>query len=166
LNIFRILTGLISGLMLLQAHVSLAAIEPLTFNSPEQESQYRRLLAEVRCLVCQNQSLAESNAGLATDLRKIIYEQIQKNARDEEIVDFLVSRYGDFVLYRPPVKKTTYLLWYGPLALMLVGGTVVVLLIRKRRTIEQTELSVEEQKEIKDLLDQASGANSSGDEQS
>lgn len=154
MNIFRALTGLVFGLFILQVH---AAIEPLTFKDSEHESQYRRLLAEVRCLVCQNQSLAESNAGLAGDLREIVYEQVQSNASDEEIVDFLVSRYGDFVLYRPPVRKSTYLLWYGPLALIIVGGAVVLMMIRKRGKIEPTVLSKDEQKEIKDLLDQSSG---------
>lgn len=154
MNISRVLTGLVFGLFILQVH---AAIEPLTFKDSDHESQYRRLLAEVRCLVCQNQSLAESNAGLAGDLREIIYEQVQSNASDEEIVDFLVSRYGDFVLYRPPVRKSTYLLWYGPLALIIVGGAVVLMMIRKRGKIEPTALSKDEQKEIEDLLDQSSG---------
>jgi len=154
LNISRVLTGLVFGLFILQVH---AAIEPLTFKDSDHESQYRRLLAEVRCLVCQNQSLAESNAGLAGDLREIIYEQVQSNASDEEIVGFLVSRYGDFVLYRPPVRKSTYLLWYGPLALIIVGGAVVLMMIRKRGKIEATVLSKDEQKEIEDLLDQSSG---------
>ena len=152
MKISRILIGMVFGFFLLHVH---AAIEPLSFKNQEQENQYRRLLAEVRCLVCQNQSLAESNAGLAGDLRKIIYEEVQKNASDEEIVDFLVSRYGDFVLYRPPVKSSTYLLWYGPLALILVGVTVVVIMIRKRGKIEQNALSEEEQKEIKGLLAKA-----------
>lgn len=142
----------------LQAH---SAIEPLTFNSPEQEQQYRDLLEEVRCLVCQNQSLAESNAELAGDLRKIIYEQVQSNASNEKIVDFLVSRYGDFVLYRPPVKKETWILWYGPLALILFGGTAVAIMIKRKGAVEQTELSAEEKKEIKTLLD-----NSDGDQRS
>lgn len=154
MNISRVLTGLVFGLFILQVH---AAIEPLTFKDSDHESQYRRLLAEVRCLVCQNQSLAESNAGLAGDLREIIYEQVQSNASDEEIVGFLVSRYGDFVLYRPPVRKSTYLLWYGPLALIIVGGAVVLMMIRKRGKIEATVLSKDEQKEIEDLLDQSSG---------
>ena len=154
MNISRVLTGLVFGLFILQVH---AAIEPLTFKDSDHESQYRRLLAEVRCLVCQNQSLAESNAGLAGDLREIIYEQVQSNASDEEIVDFLVSRYGDFVLYRPPVRKSTYLLWYGPLALIIVGGAVVLMMIRKRGKIKPTVLSKDEQKEIEDLLDQSSG---------
>lgn len=154
MNISRVLIGLMLGLFILQVH---AAIEPLTFKDSDHESQYRRLLAEVRCLVCQNQSLAESNAGLAGDLREIIYEQVQSNASDEKIVDFLVSRYGDFVLYRPPVRKSTYLLWYGPLGLIIVGGAVVLMMIRKRGKIVPTVLSKDEQKEIKDLLDQSSG---------
>lgn len=140
---------LVSMLIISQAH---SAIESLVFNNPEQEKQYRSLLEEVRCLVCQNQSLAESNAELAGDLREIIYERIQRNASNEEIVDFLVSRYGDFVLYRPPIKKETYLLWFGPLILILIGGTVIFSFIKRRETVKQTGLSTEEQQEIKNLL--------------
>lgn len=140
---------------------SYSAIEPLTFDSPEQEQQYRQLLAELRCLVCQNQSLAESDAGLAGDLREIVYEQVQNKKESKEIINFLVSRYGDFVLYRPPVKRTTYLLWYGPIALILIGGFVVVVMIRRKGKVEQAELSAEERKEIKDLLSHSAGEDKS-----
>lgn len=137
-----------------------AVIEPHTFTTDEQEQQFNRLLHELRCLVCQNQSLAESNAGLAGDLRIIVYEKVMEGAPDDEIVDFLVSRYGDFVLYRPPVKKETYLLWYGPLALMLVGVAVVVTIIRRKAKVVETKLNDEERQEIKDLLNKKGGNSS------
>ena len=153
----KILAILLMSLLFFQAH---AAIEPHTFANDEQEQQFNRLLHELRCLVCQNQSLAESNAGLAGDLRIIVYEKVMENISDEEIVDFLVSRYGDFVLYRPPVKKETYLLWYGPLALILVGIVVIITIIRRKGKADQIALNDEERKEIKNLLNKKGGSSS------
>jgi cytochrome c-type biogenesis protein CcmH len=90
------------------------------------------LAAELRCLVCQNQSLAESNAGLAVDLRNQIREQLARGASEREVVDFMVARYGDFVLYRPPLKASTFLLWFGPFALLIAGICVLILRIRRQ----------------------------------
>jgi len=93
------------------------------------------LSAELRCLVCQNQTIADSNADLAVDLRNQIHEQIAAGKSDREIVDFMVQRYGDFVLYRPPLKGTTLLLWGGPLLLFAIGGALAVRSVRKRRRL-------------------------------
>jgi cytochrome c-type biogenesis protein CcmH len=92
------------------------------------------LAAELRCLVCQNQSLAESNAGLAVDLRNQIRAQLARGASEREVVDFMVARYGDFVLYRPPLKASTFLLWFGPFALLIAGICVLILRIRRQGT--------------------------------
>ena len=93
------------------------------------------LAGELRCLVCQNQSLAESNAGLAVDLRNQIREQLARGASEREVVDFMVARYGDFVLYRPPLKASTFLLWFGPFVLLVAGIYVLIRRIRHQRTM-------------------------------
>jgi len=110
-----------------------AAIEVHQFKTPEEEQRYKSLIAELRCLVCQNQNLADSNADLARDLREQVYEMIRSGATDQEIVDYMVNRYGDFVLYRPPFKSTTAALWIGPFVILAVGVLVVAVYVRRRR---------------------------------
>ncbi|MEO8058639.1 MAG: cytochrome c-type biogenesis protein [Burkholderiales bacterium] len=114
----------------------------------------QRLLAiaeEVRCLVCQNESLAGSRADLAQDLRREIRGLIKQGKTDKEVMDFLVSRYGDYVRYRPPVKPTTWLLWGGPFVLLAAGLAALVLFVRRRRNTS-APLSAEEQREAAALL--------------
>lgn len=132
-----------------------AGVEPRPFDSPEQEARYRGLIAELRCLVCQNQSLAESDADLAKDLREQTYTMVREGRGDREIIDYMVGRYGDFVLYRPPVRPTTALLWFGPAALVLVGSVVVALQVRRRRRLGrlESELSEEEERRARALLE-------------
>jgi cytochrome c-type biogenesis protein CcmH len=102
------------------------------FESEAERERFRELLGELRCLVCQNESLADSHADLAGDLRDQVYEQMRQGKSDEAIVDFLVQRYGDFVRYRPPVNPGTYLLWFGPPAVFLLGLVFAVRLVRGR----------------------------------
>lgn len=109
-----------------------AADTPLSFDDPVRQQRYDDLLAELRCLVCQNQSLADSHADLAQDLRDEVYRMLDEGAGDAEILDFMVERYGDFVLYRPPLRASTVLLWGAPLLLALVAIGVVVRLARRR----------------------------------
>jgi cytochrome c-type biogenesis protein CcmH len=106
---------------------SLAAIEAYEFKSAEMEANYLRLTNELRCLVCQNQNLSGSNAELAQDLRRQTYEMLMQGNTPDQVVQFMVERYGDFVLYRPQFKKSTLLLWLGPFLLLLL---VLVLVIR------------------------------------
>ena len=108
---------------------------------PALEKRVIELAAELRCLVCQNQSLADSNAGLAVDLRNQIRERMREGQSESQIVDFMVARYGDFVLYRPPVKGTTALLWFGPILLVAVGLVVLFVRLRRRRAVAEPELS-------------------------
>ena len=109
--------------------------EPLVFANAEQQARFNKLTTELRCLVCQNQNLADSDAPLAHDLRQELYEMMQSGLSDEQIKQFLVERYGDFVLYLPPVKGNTLLLWAAP-ALLLLGGAVVVYVnIRQRKRL-------------------------------
>lgn len=91
------------------------------FDSPKQDVQFQHLLRELRCLVCQNQDLSDSNADLAKDLRREVYELVQAHKSDMEIMDYLTSRYGDFILFKPPVKTITAFLWFGPGLFLLVG---------------------------------------------
>lgn len=130
-----------------------AKIESIQFDSPQMEQDYNNLIDELRCLVCQNQNLADSNAELAQDLRKQTYEMLQQGKSRQEVVDFMVTRYGDFVLYRPPFKLTTLLLWLGPLLLFIIALTIVVSFLRKP---QQTTVEVPEQQKTKahSLLDE------------
>ena len=120
---------------------------------PQIEQRMKHLTEQLRCLVCQNETLADSRADLAEDLRKQIREQIKAGKSDQEIIAFLTERYGDFVLYNPPVKMTTYLLWFGPFV-FLGGGTVILYryLGRRRRMIEERPLSADERKRAEEIL--------------
>jgi len=139
---------------------SLAAAEearPLADN-PQVEARLKTLAVELRCLVCQNQTLADSNAPLAEDLRREVREMIAKDMSDREIIDFLVQRYGDFVLYRPPWKASTTLLWLGPFLLLIAGATTLVLTLRRRqKKLADVSLSEEEHNRVAQLLSE--GAN-------
>jgi len=106
--------------------------EPLVFTSTEQEDRFKQLTVELRCLVCQNQNLADSDAPLAQDLRKEIHDMLVAGKGDEEIKSFMVDRYGDFVLYRPPVQGNTLALWAMPALFLFVGGIAVIVAVRKR----------------------------------
>ncbi len=113
---------------------------------PVLEKRMIGLAEKLRCLVCQNETLASSHAELAEDLRREVREQMQKGMNDQEIIDYLVSRYGDFVLYDPPMKPYTVLLWFGPFALLLIGTGVLVFQLRKRRkTVPESALTPEAQ---------------------
>jgi cytochrome c-type biogenesis protein CcmH len=120
---------------------------------PALEARVNALANELRCLVCQNQTLADSNAPLAVDLRNQIRERMQQGASEGDIIGFMVERYGDFVLYRPPFKSTTLLLWAGPMLLMIAGlGALYHRLARRRREVAKPELSGEERARAAALL--------------
>lgn len=131
--------------------------EPLA-EDPAVEQRLNKLAEELRCLVCQNESLAGSRAELANDLRREIRDLIKAGKSDKEIIDYLVQRYGDFVLYRPPVKSSTYLLWGGPF-LLLVGGAATLILYLRRRGIRVKEapLSADQQARAASLLGEREG---------
>lgn len=120
---------------------------------PVLEKRMIGLAEKLRCLVCQNESLASSHAELAEDLRREVREQMAKGMNDQEIIDYLVARYGDFVLYEPPVKSYTLLLWFGPFALLLAGvGGLIYQLRSRRESVPETALSPEAQQRAADLL--------------
>ena len=105
---------------------------PVQFDNSAHEKLYDDLIEEIRCLVCQNQSLADSNAPLAQDLREEIVSMIKEDHGNDEIKSFLISRYGDFVLYRPPLQSNTWILWAGPFMFLILGIIIAVFLIRKQ----------------------------------
>ena len=131
---------------------SYAGVEVHEFSNPEHEKIFVKLVNELRCLVCQNQNLADSNAELAQDLRKEVFQMIQKGQTSDEIVEFMVARYGDFVLYRPPFKPETLILWIGPFAILLLAIVFVVVFIRKKKQAEHIDMSDDDKKYAESLL--------------
>lgn len=114
------------------------AIEPMPFKDHAQELRFQHLTHQLRCPMCQNESLADSNAPIARDLRNQIFQMMQQGKSDEEIKQYLVARYSKFVLYDPPLTPGTWLLWFGPLLILLGGAGVVLVAIRKRSRIGST----------------------------
>jgi cytochrome c-type biogenesis protein CcmH len=115
------------------------AIDPLPFKDRAEEIRFQHLTKELRCLVCQNQDLADSDAELAKDLRKQVFDLMREGKSDAEIKQYLVSRYNDFVLYDPPLKPGTWLLWFTPGVLVAVGAGVLVSIVRRRSRLGSTE---------------------------
>jgi len=130
-----------------------ANIEVYRFDDSEKEARYHKLITELRCVVCVSQNISDSNAELAQDLRRQTYEMIQRGASNEEIVTFMVQRYGEYVLYRPPLKPSTALLWLGPFIIFAVGVIVLIVFIRRRNKEPEVELTNEEHARAKSLLD-------------
>ena len=151
----RWLAAVVFGLTL--TGVAHAAIDTYEFANDAERDRFRELTKELRCPKCQNQDIADSNAPIATDLRREIYRMLGEGKDNQQILDFMVARYGDFVLYKPALTSKTAVLWFGPLAL-LVGGLVVIgVVVGRRRRTEQVEgsdtLSAEERKRLDTLLD-------------
>lgn len=121
----------IIGCLFMFTNVS-AIDTPMEFNDPATELRFKKLTEELRCLVCQNQSLADSHAELAQDLRNEVYKMVNAGDSNKEIIDYMVTRYGDFVLYRPPIKNTTYFLWFGPFLILLIAIIIIARVIRSR----------------------------------
>ncbi|EKN0212691.1 TPA: cytochrome c-type biogenesis protein CcmH [Pseudomonas aeruginosa] len=154
----RLLIACLLGLSLVG--MTRAAIDTYQFKDEAERERFRSLTAELRCPKCQNQNIADSNAPIATDLRREIFRMLEEGKSNAEIVDFLVLRYGDFVLYKPPVDTRTYLLWYGPFALLGLGALGLVVLVLRRRKVEnnpaQVALSASENQRLQTLLQQNS----------
>jgi len=142
----------LSGVLMFSLTSVAAPIETFKFESAETEKIFHKLSEELRCLVCQNQNIAESNADLAKDLRLEIYTMLTEGKTEDEIVDFMVQRYGDYVLYRPPFKPMTWLLWFGPIIVFAFGLSYVVRLMKSQSSEKQPDgLSEEEIERIKNL---------------
>ena len=154
----RLFSLLLGALLSLNA---LAAIDTYDFNDEAERQRFRVLTEELRCPKCQNQNIADSNAPIANDLRREIHRMLDEGQSDEQIVDYLVARYGDFVMYRPPLTAKTLLLWFGPAALLLLALLVVLSIVRRRRQAASAptvtaELSDAEGQRLSQLLDKQS----------
>ena len=134
-------------------NVGQAAIEVYDFKSPAEEQRFQALVGELRCPKCQNQNLAGSDAPIAKDLKDRTYQLLQEGKTDNEIRDYMIDRYGDFISYKPPVRSTTYLLWFGPFLLLLV--VVLIIVIRRRHVSPAASaLTAEESARLAALLKQ------------
>lgn len=147
----KFIPALILTLATLTAH---AADAPPAAANPELEKRVMALSQELRCLVCQNQTLADSHADLAIDLKNQVREKLASGMSNQDVINYMVERYGDFVLYRPPVKGTTWLLWFGPF-LLLVGGIAILFMKLSRRRAAEQELPDAELKRAAALLEGA-----------
>ncbi len=145
------LLGAVVGLGLVGA--ARAAIDTYEFKDEVERERFRSLTEELRCPKCQNQNIADSNAPIATDLRREIYRMLYDGRSDKEIVDFLVMRYGDFVMYKPPLDSRTWLLWYGPFGLLGLGAIVLCVLVLRRRKVEKAPAQVALSKAERERLD-------------
>ena len=136
------------------------AVDYRQLSDPKQQETYETLTKELRCLVCQNQTIADSNAELAADLRRQVYEMLQQGKSREEIIQFMTDRYGDFVLYKPSFKGKTSVLWIAPVVFLLMGLITVIFFIRRKKAAANLhcqagalEKDVEKQKKIRSLLE-------------
>lgn len=144
-------------LLLMQFDFVSAGIEFRKFDRPELEARYNVLIDELRCLVCQNQNLKGSNSDLAKDMRNKVYEMIAAGKTNREIVDYMVARYGDFVLYKPPFKPVTFLLWGGPLLFFIIALVSLIRVVKNRNQDEAIgEFSEEQHQRAEELLKSAS----------
>lgn len=154
----KLIAGLLFGCLL--AGSALAAIDTYEFADKAEQERYRKLVEQLRCPKCQNQNIADSNAEISLDMRDLTYEMMfERGKTDEEIVEYLVARYGDFVRYKPPVDKRTLFLWYGPFALLALALLVLlVIVLRRRREVANPQgtsgLSAQEQQRIAQLIEQ------------
>lgn len=143
-------------LVLISASPAWAVQPGEMLDDPILEERARELSKQIRCLVCQNESIDSSNADLARDLRVLVRERVKSGDSDEEVLDFLVGRYGDFVLLKPPIEPKTFALWFGPAAILILGGIGVALFLRRRRGAGEAgapPLSEEERRRLDSLLE-------------
>nr|WP_204579048.1 cytochrome c-type biogenesis protein [Citrobacter cronae] len=142
---------LLTALLSFQA---LAAIDTYPFKNEAQEQQFRQLTAQLRCPKCQNNSIADSNSMIAADMRKKVWQLMEEGQSNQQITDYMVARYGNFVTYEPPVTLATLILWLLPACFVLVGALVIFRLSRRPRAARETELSPHEQARLQALLDE------------
>jgi cytochrome c-type biogenesis protein CcmH len=149
IKIFCVALVIFGASLLVQA----SPVDTYVFQDKVTEIRFNALTKELRCPKCQNQNLADSNSPIAADLRREVYELLQQGKADIEIVDFMVARYGDFVLYRPRVSSITYILWFGPIVLLLIGVIIVIVILRKKSVQQnQKSLSQAQQDKLQQLL--------------
>jgi cytochrome c-type biogenesis protein CcmH len=137
-------------------------LESFTFPTKAEEQHFKDVIGQLRCLVCQNETLADSDADLAHDLRAEVYEMMKSGKSDQEVIDFLVKRYGDFVLYNPPVKPSTYLIWYGPFVLLAIAALLLMRAVGRQRQVQEPAISEEDRKRLERLLGDDAGKGKQG----
>jgi cytochrome c-type biogenesis protein CcmH len=147
-----VLSGLFWG-----APVTWAVIETYEFSTVDREARYRRLSQELRCPKCQNQNIADSNAPISEDLRRLLYEQLESGASDDEILDDMVARYGEFVRYRPSADGIALWLWLAPGLMLAVGFAIVVVLVRRARGAGVVDLSEDERSRLSTFISDERG---------
>ena len=143
---------LLTALLFLWCGAAAAAEAAPAARDPALEARVTELSSQLRCLVCQNQTIADSNAGVAIDLKNQVREQLRQGRSEAQVVDFMVQRYGDFVLYRPPVKWTTSVLWFGPLLLVLIGLVVLYRRLKSHAAAAETALAPHDHERAQRLL--------------
>jgi len=149
----RCITGLLLIALMIGGATAFAKEAQSMAADPELEKVVNEISAELRCLVCQNQTIADSHAELAVDLKNQVREMVKQGKTRDDVVDYMVQRYGDFVRYRPPVKPTTYLLWVGPFLLLAGGLIILVVNLRKRKElVTEAPLSQEEYQKLESIL--------------
>ncbi|RTQ98567.1 cytochrome c-type biogenesis protein [Halomonas nitroreducens] len=148
----RVIRMVLAALILLPLLAQAASIEIRQFNDPVTERRYQELTATLRCPKCENQAIGDSDSPIAGDMRDRVYEQLQDGRSDKEILDFMVRRFGDYVLYNPRLEGRTLLLWGLPAALVLLGALVVVLMVRSRRQASASRLSDAERARLDALI--------------
>lgn len=148
---------IIAALVFIVGATAAVAFEnDVAFDDPAMEARAVDLAKELRCLVCQNQSIDDSDAGLARDLRVLVRERLTAGESDDQVIAYITARYGDYVLLEPPLKPTTYLLWFGPAAIFLAGGAAVIVFLRQRNRLVVSgaaSLSDDERRRIERLLE-------------
>ena len=145
-------TFLLAALLAIGTAAGAFTLEEFQFDSPAQEQQFRELIGKLRCLVCQNESLAASQADLAQDLRNEVYRMMRAGQSEDEILSFLVARYGDFVLYDPPLKPSTYVLWFGPFVIIAIAAFFMIRAILNRKPSNDEDISEAERERLHALL--------------
>ena len=155
-------------LVVISSQPTFAAIEAVQFEDPTTLSRYQDLIAELRCLVCQNQNLADSDADLAKDLRRKTAEMLKQGKTDQQILDYMSDRYGDFVLYRPPFRLSTALIWVGPFILLIVAATALLFNIRRRQQNESIRaadsMAQDQRSKLRDIMNNSPDLSDSGDQ--
>ncbi|MGL1959527.1 MAG: cytochrome c-type biogenesis protein CcmH [Colwellia sp.] len=155
LNKVLLLVAIIVFSFLVTKPVQASPVETFEFKDDVTKVRFQALSKELRCPKCQNQNLADSNSPIAEDLRRELYQLLQQGKADSEVVDFMVARYGEFVLYRPRVSSLTYVLWFGPALLIFFGIIIVIIILRKKpSTKENLVLTPTQQNKLKKLLDE------------
>lgn len=139
-------------LLLLTGGIAFATIDAYEFKTPEDEQRFRVLVEELRCPKCQNQSIADSNAGLAKDIKDRVHRLINEGKNNQQITDYMVERYGDFITYRPPVRPVTWFLWFGPFVLALLAALIIFMIKLRQKSSPIVQITPEQEAKVQELL--------------